>query len=109
MVHRFAIARILERPAAIWLELEVSVLSRGDAPIDLGEACLKQFLQFRQMRLNRLAEDIQSSLGDQLVPCGPPQLLVDEIVLDTAEPHAVAAEDIAGIHAVAELAVQEDS
>src|SRR5260370_35166990 len=35
MVRLFVIARILQRPAAISLELEVRVLSRGDAPLDL--------------------------------------------------------------------------
>ena len=35
MVRLFVIARILQRPAAISLELEVRVRSRGDAPVDL--------------------------------------------------------------------------
>src|SRR5271166_4685365 len=38
---------------------------------------------------DRLAQDIQSCLGDQLFLAGAPQLLIDEIVINTSEPDAV--------------------
>ena len=57
---------------------------------------------------DRLAQDIQSCLGDQLFLAGAPQLLIDEIVINTSEPDAVATKDIASFHAVTELAIEEE-
>src|SRR5271166_2340918 len=61
-----------------------------------------------QMLPDRLAQDIQSCLGDQLFLAGAPQLLIDEIVINTSEPDAVATKDIASFHAVTELAIEEE-
>src|SRR5580704_8354436 len=51
---------------------------------------------------DRLAQDIQLFLA------GAPQLLIDEIVINTSEPDAVATKDIASFHAVTELAIEEE-
>src|SRR5260370_6930944 len=57
---------------------------------------------------DRLAQDIQSCLGDQLFLAGAPQLFIDEIVINTSEPDAVATKDIASFHAVTELTIEEE-
>src|SRR5258708_39852593 len=57
---------------------------------------------------DRLAQEIQTCLGDQLFLAGAPQLLIDEIVINTSEPDAVATKDIASFHAVTELAIEEE-
>src|ERR1700693_2642277 len=107
VVRRFAVAGILQGPArvtAVRLDLEVLILPRGDAPVDLGDARLKLFFQLRQMLLDRLLEAIQSGLGNQRILV-PPLLVVEEIIFHAAEPDAVAAEDIACLQAVAQMLV----
>src|SRR5258708_38732616 len=57
---------------------------------------------------DRLAQEIQTCLGDQLFLAGAPQLLIGEIVINTSEPDAVATKDIDSFHAVTELAIDEE-
>ena len=106
MIHRLAVARIFQGPAAVSLELEVLILPRGDAPVDLGDARFKLVLQFGQMRLDRLLENLQLGLDDQ------PGLLPHHSASSTRSlmlrKRAVAAKDIAGIDAVSELTVEEE-
>ena len=81
---------VLQCPACLMtvgLDLEVLILSGGDAPVDLREACLKLFFQLRQMLFDRLIQDTQASLRDQLFLVLP-SLVVEQVVLHAAETDA---------------------
>jgi hypothetical protein len=107
VVDRFAVAGVLECPSdPSRFQVEMPIFSCRDAPIDFGDACLKLFFKVFQVCLDRLLENFQSRLGNELVLIRP-LVITEQIVLHTAEPDAVAAVDIACFQTVAQVPVQE--
>jgi hypothetical protein len=60
MLRSLSFAGVFQCPAclmAVGFDLEVLVLSCGDTPVDLRDACLKLFFQLRQMLFDRLIQE----------------------------------------------------
>ena len=64
------------------------------------------FFQFGELLPNRLPEKTQSSLGNYPFLVFP-LAIIDQVILEASETHAVPAENIAGFEALAQLPVDE--
>ena len=88
-------------------ELSERVLAAADAPVHLLEARVERSTQLPEAALDRRARRHHPELGQQHVPARE-RRLVDQIVLDAAEPHALAAEHITALERVAQGPVDQE-
>src|SRR5262245_8203614 len=77
-------------PAASY-DLEMLVVARGNAPVDLGETSLQTRFEFSQVMPDGLVEEGQTRIGHKLFLLLPP-LVVHQVILETSEAHAIATE-----------------
>ena len=67
---------------------------------------LKLFFQFPEMFPDRLPEQAQSRLGNQSFFVLP-LAIIDQVILEAAETHVSAAENVAGFETLTQLPVNE--
>ena len=103
MIQQFTLTGITQRPARVTAtsnDRKVPILTSGDSPVNLSDTALKLFFQFREMLPNRLLEQAQTRLGNQLFFVFP-LVVINQVVFEAAEAHAVPAEDIASFETLA--------
>lgn len=100
LVHGLANTGILERPATLFFELKMLILSGKNPLIDFGQAFFKLLFESNQMFLDWLLKNAQTSADHQFFFFSP-LLIVHQIILETAKANAIAAEYIARFQAIA--------
>ncbi len=99
VVHRLTAAGILEGPTdlpAMVLDLDMGIVPGSNPLIHLGKTAFQLLFERGELFLDRLLEKWELRIGDPRV-LRLPLLIVQQIVLNTAQANALPTEDIPGL------------
>jgi hypothetical protein len=84
----------------------MGMVTGGNPWIDLDEAVFKLCVEFGEVCPKRLLEEREAHVGNQVFPVFPP-VGIDQVVCETPEADAIAAEDIARFQAIAQETIDQ--